>query len=72
MGYDALIALSIATKEIDEKYGTEYHHRFIKYLAHYQERDLAAAGAQTDMKGDRIRRPSEHSLILMHMFTWST
>ena len=59
MGYDALIALSVATKEMDEKYGTEYHRRFIEYLAYYQERDLAAAAAQTDMKGDRTKRPSE-------------
>ncbi len=59
MGYDALIALSIATKEVDEKYGTEYHQRFIKYLEYYQEHDLAAACAQTDMKGDRVKRPSE-------------
>jgi len=59
MGYDALIALSIATKEIDEKYGTEYYQRFIKYLEYYQGHDLAAACAQTDMKGDRIKRPSE-------------
>ncbi len=59
MGYDALIALSVATKEIDEKYDTEYNQRFIKYLEHYQERDLTAAGAQTDMKGDRTKRPSE-------------
>jgi aromatic ring hydroxylase len=59
MGYDALIALSIATKEIDGKYGTEYHQRFIEYLEYYQGRDLAAACAQTDMKGDRTKRPSE-------------
>ena len=59
MGYDGLIALSIATKEIDEKYGTEYHQRFVRYLEYYQEHDLAAACAQTDMKGDRIKRPSE-------------
>jgi len=61
MGYDALIALSIATKEIDGKYGTEYNQRFIKYLEYYQGHDLAAACAQTDMKGDRIKRPSEQA-----------
>ncbi len=61
MGYDALIALSIATKEMDDKYGTEYNRRFINYLKYYQERDLTAACAQTDMKGDRTRRPSEQS-----------
>ncbi len=59
MGYDALIALSIATKEMDDRYGTEYHRRFLDYLKMYQERDLTAACAQTDMKGDRIKRPHE-------------
>jgi len=59
MGYDALIALSIATKEIDDKHGTEYNRRFTEYLKYYQGHDLAAACAQTDMKGDRIKRPSE-------------
>ena len=59
MGYDALIALSICTKEVDDKYGTEYHPRFMNYLKEYQERDLAAACAQTDAKGDRIKRPHD-------------
>ena len=59
MGCDALIALSVATKETDEKCGTNYHERFTEYLMYYQERDLVAACAQTDMKGDRIKRPSE-------------
>jgi len=61
MGMDALIGLSIATKEMDDKYGTEYHHRFMDYLKVYQEKDLAGACAQTDMKGDRIKRPSEQA-----------
>lgn len=59
MGYDALTALSICTKEIDEKYGTKYHSRFMDYLREFQEKDLTAACAQTDMKGDRLKRPSE-------------
>ena len=59
MGHDAITALSICTKEIDQKYGTEYHKRFIEFLKHYQEKDLCAACAQTDMKGDRTKRPSE-------------
>jgi len=61
MGMDAVIALSIATKEMDDKYGTEYHRRFMDYLKVYQEKDLAGACAQTDMKGDRIKRPSEQA-----------
>ena len=61
MGMDAIIALSIATKEMDDKYRTEYHHRFMDYCRAYQEKDLAAACAQTDMKGDRLKRPSEQA-----------
>ena len=68
MGMDAIIALSIATKEVDDKYGTGYHHRFIDYLKVYQEKDLAAACAQTDMKGDRIKRPSEQSKRIIFCF----
>jgi len=59
MGMDAIIALSIATKEMDEKYGTEYHRRFMAYLKVYQGKDLVGACAQTDTKGDRIKRPSD-------------
>ena len=59
MGMDAIIALSIATKEIDDKHGTEYHRRFMDYMKVYQEKDLTAACAQTDTKGDRIKRPCE-------------
>lgn len=61
MGMDAIIALSIATKEMDDKYQTEYHRRFMDYLGVYQEKDLTGACAQTDMKGDRIKRPSEQA-----------
>lgn len=61
MGMDAIIALSVATKEIDEKYGTEYNRRFLDYLKRYQAEDLTAACAQTDMKGDRMKRPSEQA-----------
>jgi aromatic ring hydroxylase len=59
MGMDAIIALSIATKEIDDKHGTEYHRRFTDYLKVYQQEDLTGACAQTDTKGDRMIRPSE-------------
>jgi len=59
MGLDAVIALSIATKEMDEKYETHYYSRFINYLKYFQENDLTAACAQTDVKGDRRKRPHE-------------
>ncbi len=61
MGHDALTALSICTKEMDEKNDTDYHRRFTDYLRVYQQHDLAAACAQTDMKGDRTKRPAEQA-----------
>ncbi|TET43891.1 MAG: aromatic ring hydroxylase, partial [Dehalococcoidia bacterium] len=59
MGCDTIVGLSICTKEMDEKYGTDYHSRFLNFLKGYQENDLTAAAAQTDMKGDRTKRPHE-------------
>ncbi len=59
MGHDALTALSICTREMDDDKGSDYHSRFLDYLREYQAKDLAAACAQTDMKGDRTKRPSE-------------
>jgi aromatic ring hydroxylase len=61
MGMDTATALSVATKEVDDKYGTEYNLRFIEYLKRYQDEDLTAACAQSDMKGDRMKRPSEQA-----------
>jgi 4-hydroxybutyryl-CoA dehydratase/vinylacetyl-CoA-Delta-isomerase len=54
---DALNALSIVTFNIDEKYGTEYYGRFVKYLEYVQENDLTCDGAMTDPKGDRSLPP---------------
>lgn len=59
MGCDAINALSFATYEVDKAYGTEYNTRFGKYLEHFQNNDLTAAAAQTDVKGDRSLRPHE-------------
>ncbi len=61
MGCDAINALYVATKETDEKYGTEYHERFKKYLAWYQNNDLVGNAGQTDVKGDRSKRPSQQA-----------
>ncbi len=57
VGMDALNALSIVTFDIDQKYDTEYHRRFLKYLAYVQENDLTCDGAMTDPKGDRSLPP---------------
>jgi len=57
VGMDALNALSIVTYNIDEKHGTQYHKRFLKFLEYVQENDLTCDGAMTDTKGDRSLPP---------------
>lgn len=59
MGCDAINGLSVITYEVDDRFGTEYYKRFLKYLEHFQKSDLTAAAAQTDVKGDRSLRPAE-------------
>lgn len=59
MGHDAINALAICTKEMDDANGTEYHQRFLTYLKGYQSEDLDGTCAQTDAKGDRLKRPSQ-------------
>ena len=57
VGMDALNALSIVTFEIDQKHGTKYHDRFLRYLEYVQDKDLTCDGAMTDPKGDRSLPP---------------
>jgi len=59
MGLDGITALAVCTKEIDEAKGTDYHSRFLEFMRYYQENDIAGCCAQTDSKGDRLRRPSQ-------------
>jgi 4-hydroxyphenylacetate 3-monooxygenase/4-hydroxybutyryl-CoA dehydratase/vinylacetyl-CoA-Delta-isomerase len=59
MGIDAMNAASVVTYEMDEALGTDYHPRFEKVLRHWQDNDLVGACAQTDCKGDRLKRPHE-------------
>jgi 4-hydroxybutyryl-CoA dehydratase / vinylacetyl-CoA-Delta-isomerase len=59
VGMDGLISTYIVTREIDEKYGTDYHERFKRFLVYTQDNDLMTTGAMTDPKGDRSKRPGE-------------
>ena len=59
VGFDAMNATYSVTYEIDQKYGTEYHERFKKFLTYIQDNDLMVAGAMTDVKGDRSLRPGQ-------------
>jgi 4-hydroxybutyryl-CoA dehydratase/vinylacetyl-CoA-Delta-isomerase len=58
---DTANALHIATYEMDQKLGTDYHQRFLKFLKEVQEKDLDVGVAMTDVKGDRSKRPSEQA-----------
>jgi aromatic ring hydroxylase len=59
MGIDAMNALSAITYDIDQAHGTEYHQRYLAYLRYFQENDLCGNCAQTDVKGDRRKRPHQ-------------
>jgi 4-hydroxybutyryl-CoA dehydratase/vinylacetyl-CoA-Delta-isomerase len=59
MGIDAMNALSIITYEMDQALGTDHYKRFMKYLEYFQDKDIVASCAQTDAKGDRLKRPHE-------------
>ncbi len=61
VGLDALNAIYATSYEIDQGEGTDYHKRFRQYLARVQRDDLMLAGAMTDPKGHRAKRPSEQA-----------
>jgi len=59
MGIDAMNALSVVTYEMDQALGTDAGQNFLKYLTYWQDNDITANCAQTDVKGDRLKRPHE-------------
>jgi 4-hydroxybutyryl-CoA dehydratase/vinylacetyl-CoA-Delta-isomerase len=63
MGVDALNALNAVSFEADKVNNgeSEYHKNFLKWLDYFQKNDLVAACAQTDVKGERMKRPAEQT-----------
>ncbi len=61
MGIDGSNAIYNCSYEADKqnKGNTEYHENFKKWLIRFQNEDLVGCCAQTDVKGDRMLRPSE-------------
>jgi len=61
IGTDALFALLIVTRRMDRQLGTDYYPRVQQYLERARAEDLTFAVAQTDVKGDRSKRPSQQN-----------
>jgi 4-hydroxybutyryl-CoA dehydratase / vinylacetyl-CoA-Delta-isomerase len=61
VGLDAINSIYATSFEVDAAKGTDYHTRFKNYLLRIQEQDLMLAGAMTDPKGHRAKRPSEQA-----------
>jgi len=61
MGIDATNAIYNVSFEADKvKAGeTNYHENFKKWLTRFQTEDLVGCCAQTDVKGDRVKRPGD-------------
>jgi len=61
MGIDGSNACNAISFEADKhnKGATEYHKNFLKWLENFQTKDLVGCCAQTDVKGDRMKRPSQ-------------
>jgi len=61
MGIDATNGIYAASYEADKQNSnqTEYHENFKKWLTRFQSEDLVGCCAQTDVKGDRLKRPAD-------------
>jgi 4-hydroxybutyryl-CoA dehydratase / vinylacetyl-CoA-Delta-isomerase len=59
VGFNAINSMWAATYDMDLDLHTEYHTRLQAWLAAAQREDISLAGALTDPKGDRSKRPSE-------------
>ena len=59
VGQDSFNAIFSTVYEVDQKYGTDYMERFLKFLKYVQDEDLVTDGAMTDVKGNRGLSPSK-------------
>lgn len=60
-GTHGINALYAVTYDIDEKFGTHYHERFMRWLKEIQRRDLVSTICSADVRGDRSKRPTEQA-----------
>lgn len=59
IGTDALFGLHLVARQMDAALGTDYYQRVHAFYEHCRDDDLALAVAQTDVKGDRAKGPSD-------------
>ncbi len=59
IGTDALFALHLIASHMDKEIGTQYLSRIKNFYHECRDKDLAISVAQTDVKGDRDKSPSE-------------
>jgi 4-hydroxybutyryl-CoA dehydratase/vinylacetyl-CoA-Delta-isomerase len=60
-GLDTISVLHSITYDIDQKYGTPYHARYLDFMRHAQRNNVIIGAGMTDPKGDRSKRPSEQA-----------
>ena len=63
MGIDAANAIYTVSYEADKEHKgeTAYHENFKKWLMRFQTEDLVGCCAQTDVKGERMKRPHQQA-----------
>lgn len=59
IGTDALLGLQMVSRQVDRELGTSYYPRVRAFYDYCRDNDLALAVAQTDVKGDRTKGPSD-------------
>ena len=60
-GLDTISVLHSITYDIDAAHGTEYHQRYLRFMAEAQRNNVIIGAGMTDPKGDRSKRPSEQA-----------
>jgi 4-hydroxybutyryl-CoA dehydratase/vinylacetyl-CoA-Delta-isomerase len=61
VGWNCQNTLYAVTYDMDKEYNTNYHQRLESWIRYAQENSLAVAGALTDPKGDRSKKPSQQT-----------
>jgi 4-hydroxybutyryl-CoA dehydratase/vinylacetyl-CoA-Delta-isomerase len=60
-GLDTISVLHSVTYDVDAKYGSSYHERYLEFLKLAQRRNMLIAAGMTDPKGDRSKPPHQQA-----------